>query len=201
MIARSRDALYASTEARLRALEHTLSQVSLPLLRIALGVVYIWFGALKFTASSPVGELVAKTVPFIPSHFFVPALGGFEVLVGIGLLIGRRLSIVALLMVAHLAGTFLVLVTQPGVAFQHSDPVMLTMTGEFVVKNVVLITAGLVLIGHIKFVESAHADRAPAATDVAAEPALAGEPALVTGVEPVDGRVMEAGPVAVPDRG
>jgi uncharacterized membrane protein YkgB len=187
MIGRSRDALYAATESRLRAFHHTLSQVSLPLLRIALGVVYIWFGALKFTDSSPVGELVAKTVPFLPSHWFVPALGGFEVLVGIGLLIGKRLAIVALLMVAHLAGTFLVLVTQPSVAFQNGDPLMLTMTGEFVVKNVVLITAGLVLVGHIRFVEGALADRAPAAGERAAEPA--------------GGRAVEAGPVTVPDRG
>lgn len=185
MIGRSRDALYASTEVRLRAMHQTLSQVSVPLLRIALGVVYIWFGALKFTDSSPVGELVAKTVPFLPSHWFVPALGGFEVLVGIGLLIGRRLAVVALLMVAHLAGTFLVLVTQPDVAFQNGDPLMLTMTGEFVVKNVVLITAGLVLVGHLRSAQGAHADRASV-----------GEPAA----EPAEGRAVEA-PVAVPHRG
>lgn len=50
-------------------------------------------------------------------------------------------------MIAHLSGTFLVLVTQPAVAFQDGNPLALTMTGEFVVKNVVLIAAGLVLIG------------------------------------------------------
>ena len=63
------------------------------------------------------------------------------------LLAGRHLPIVAALMVAHLTGTFLVLVTQPDVAFQNGNPLMLTMTGEFVVKNVVLIIAGLALIG------------------------------------------------------
>jgi putative oxidoreductase len=130
---------------RLRALGTTLGRASIPLLRISLGVVFIWFGALKFSSSTPVGELVAKTLPFLPSHVLVPALGAFEVLLGIGLLIGRRLEIVALLMCAHLAGTFLVLVTQPSVAFQDGNPFMLTMTGEFVVKNVVLITAGLVV--------------------------------------------------------
>jgi uncharacterized membrane protein YphA (DoxX/SURF4 family) len=112
---------------------------------VALGVVFIWFGALKVANATPVGDLVASTVPFLPKDVFVPALGLFEVLLGLGLLLGRRLEIVALLMVAHLCGTFLVLVTQPGIAFQHGNPVMLTMTGEFVVKNVVLITAGLVL--------------------------------------------------------
>jgi putative oxidoreductase len=108
-------------------------------------VVFIWFGALKFSSASPVGELVAKTVPFLPPQILVPALGAFEVLLGVGLLVGRQLEIVALLMVAHLTGTFMVLVTQPGIAFQHGNPFMLTMTGEFVVKNVVLITAGIML--------------------------------------------------------
>jgi uncharacterized membrane protein YkgB len=138
----------------LLAVQAILERISLPLLRIALGVVYIWFGALKFTDSSPVWDLVARTMPFLPPHLFVPALGGFEVLLGIGLLVGRRLALVALLMVAHLAGTFLVLVTQPDVAFQHGNPLMLTMAGEFVVKNIVLMTAGLVLIGRIRHAEA-----------------------------------------------
>jgi putative oxidoreductase len=137
----------ASIEARVSALRHRLAQVSLPLLRIALGVVFVWFGALKLTGSTPVGELVARTLPFLPAHWFVPVLGIFEAVLGVALLAGRYLAIVAALMVAHLTGTFLVLVTQPDVAFQNGNPLMLTMTGEFVVKNVVLIIAGLVLIG------------------------------------------------------
>lgn len=131
--------------SRLQPLADKVGRVSIPLLRVSLGLVFIWFGALKLTNATPVGELVANTVPFLPANVFVPALGLFEVLLGLGLLIGRRLEIVALLMVAHLSGTFLVLVTQPSVAFMHGNPLMLSMTGEFVVKNVVLISAGLVL--------------------------------------------------------
>ena len=137
-------------EERVAPLRDRLARVSLPLLRIGLGVVYIWFGALKLTGSTPVGDLVARTVPFLPAHWFVPGLGIFEALLGVALLVGRFLPVVAALMVAHLAGTFLVLVTQPGVAFQNGNPLMLTMTGEFVVKNVVLIIAGLVLIGRTR---------------------------------------------------
>ena len=48
-------------------------------------------------------------------------------------------------MLGHLTGTFLVLVTQPDLAFQNGNPLLLTMIGEFVVKNIVLMTAGLVL--------------------------------------------------------
>lgn len=90
-------------------------------------------------------ELVAGTVPFVPAGLFVPTLGILEVLLGVALLIGRYLELVAAFLILHLSGTFLVLVVQPGEAFENGNPMMLTMTGEFVVKNVVLIAAGLVL--------------------------------------------------------
>jgi putative oxidoreductase len=130
---------------RLRGLVNVADRAAFPLLRASLGVVFIWFGALKFIAATPVGDLVANTLPFLPKSFVVPALGAFEVLLGIGLLVGRYLGVVALLMMAHLTGTFLVLLVEPDVAFQNGNPFLLTMTGEFVVKNLVLITAGLVL--------------------------------------------------------
>jgi putative oxidoreductase len=118
---------------------------SLPILRISLGALYIWFGALKVADVTPVGELVARTVPFLPAHFFVPALGVFECVLGLALLVGRRMEFVAALMILHLLGTMLVLVTQPSVAFMNGNPLVLSMTGEFVMKNVVLMSAGLVL--------------------------------------------------------
>ena len=144
---------------RAEALGQEVSRYTVPLLRISLGIVYIWFGALKVFDVTPVGQLVAKTVPFLPEKLFVPGLGVFEVLLGLGLIVGRYLGIVALLMCAHLAGTFLVLVTQPQEAFQHGNPLMLSMTGEFVVKNVVLITAGLLLATRPREREPRHARR------------------------------------------
>ena len=118
---------------------------SLPLLRVSLGVVFIWFGALKVTNETPVGGLVAGTMPWIDSAWFVPLLGAIEVAVGVALIAGRRLTAVSCILVAHLAGTFLVLLLQPQVAFQHGNPLLLTTEGEFVVKNLVLISAGIVL--------------------------------------------------------
>jgi uncharacterized membrane protein YkgB len=132
--------------SRLDTMRQLVGRTSFALLRVSLGLVFVWFGALKITNSTPVARLVADTVPFLPSKWFVPALGVFEVVLGLGLLIGRWTAAVACLMIAHLAGTFMVLVTQPEVAFQGGNPLMLTMTGEFVVKNVILISAGLVLI-------------------------------------------------------
>jgi uncharacterized membrane protein YkgB len=139
------EAVTSTTRKHLLMTAALLNRASLPLLRISLGIVFLWFGALKLTDSTPIADLIADTVPFLPDTWFVPALGGFEVLLGVALFVGRRIGVVAALMVAHLGGTFMVLVMQPEIVFQRDNPLLLTMTGEFVIKNVVLIAAGIVL--------------------------------------------------------
>ena len=122
-----------------------LKRAALPLLRLSLGLVFVWFGALKIAGETPVADLVADTVYWVDPSWFVPLLGVFEVVVGIGLLLGRLLRIVLALFVLQMMGTFLVLVIQPEVAFQDGNPLMLTTEGEFVIKNLVLLSAGLVI--------------------------------------------------------
>jgi putative oxidoreductase len=122
-----------------------LERVALPLLRVSLAVVFIWFGILKIAGESPVTKLVADTVYWLDPAWFVPLLGVFEVLVGVGLLLGRGLRLVLFLFALQMIGTFLVLVIEPDVAFQHGNPLLLTSEGEFVVKNLVLLSAGLLI--------------------------------------------------------
>jgi uncharacterized membrane protein YkgB len=122
-----------------------LERLAPPLLRLSLGAVFIWFGILKIVGESPVGKLVADTVYWLDPAWFVPVLGVFEVLVGVGLLLGRGLRLVLVLFALQMVGTFLVLVIQPDVAFQHGNPLLLTTEGEFVVKNLVLLSAGLMI--------------------------------------------------------
>ncbi|MBI3996417.1 MAG: hypothetical protein HY352_02035 [Candidatus Omnitrophica bacterium] len=115
------------------------------LLRICLGVVFIWFGALKVSGHSPVVLLVTAAVPWFPPDVFVPFLGVWEILVGAGLLFRVALRLTLLLFWLQMAGTFLVLVLRPDIAFQYGNPLLLTTEGEFVIKNLVLIAAGLVV--------------------------------------------------------
>jgi putative oxidoreductase len=122
-----------------------LERAALPLLRVSLGLVFVWFGVLKIAGETPVTELVADTVYWVDPSWFVPLLGVFEVVVGIGLLLGRLLRIVLALFALQMMGTFLVLVIQPEVAFQDGNPLLLTTEGEFVIKNLVLLSAGLVI--------------------------------------------------------
>jgi uncharacterized membrane protein YkgB len=115
------------------------------LLRCAFGVVFVWFGMLKVLGATPVGDFVAGTLPWFDRSWLVPALGLFEVAIGLGMILDRLLVLVCAVLVAHLLGTFLSLVMQSSVTFQHGNPLLLDIEGEFVVKNLVLIAAALVL--------------------------------------------------------
>lgn len=122
-----------------------LGRWGIPVLRLSLGLVFVWFGALKVAGVSPVSDLVSRTVYWVDPSWFVPALGAVEVLIGVALLAGRALRLVLFLFWGELLGTFLVLVVQPDVAFRSGNPLLLTVEGEFVVKNLVLLSAGLVV--------------------------------------------------------
>ena len=127
-----------------------MNRYGVPLLRTSLAVVFIWFGVLKIIGQTPVYDLVARTVYWIRPEVFVPFLGVWEVAVGLGLLFAVALRLTLFLFWMQLAGTFLVLVIHPDVAFQHGNPLLLTTEGEFVVKNLVLITAGLAVGGTVR---------------------------------------------------
>ena len=120
------------------------------ILRVCLGVVFFWFGLLKVMGKSPVAELVAQTVYWVSPNFFVPFLGAWEMVVGAGLLCAVALRFTLFLFWLQMAGTLMVLVLRPDVAFQGGNPLLLTAEGEFVIKNLVLIAAGLVVGGTVR---------------------------------------------------
>lgn len=119
-----------------------------PTLRIALGIVFIWFGLLKVVDATPVADLVADIVPVVSDRTAVLVIGIVEVVVGLGLITGIAIRFTLGLFFLQMLGTFLVLVLRPGLSFD-GNPLRLTVIGEFVVKNLVLLTAGLVVAGSI----------------------------------------------------
>lgn len=121
---------------------------TMPALRILLGVVFLWFGALKVLGESPVAGLVSRTLAWADPHATVTLLGAAEVAFGLALVTGIALRLVLPLLVAHLAGTFLTFVMLPHLMFRGGDPLLLTESGEFVAKNLVLIAATIVLLCH-----------------------------------------------------
>ena len=127
------------------AVTTVLERYGITALRIALAVVFIWFGTLKVIGRSPVEDLVKDTIYFLPEDTFFIIIGVWEIIIGIGLLIPVALRFTLLLFWLQMAGTFLSLIILPGRAFQDGNPLLLTVTGEFIIKNLVLIAAGLVI--------------------------------------------------------
>jgi putative oxidoreductase len=134
---------------RLEAMDNSVRERLAPLgprlLQFSLGIVFVWFGMLKVVNASAVGGLVVATVPFADAAWFVPTLGVLEVAMGLAFVSGRFLRLVLPVFALHMAGTFLVLPMLPDVAFEQDNPLMLSVVGEFVVKNLVLLSAGIVV--------------------------------------------------------
>ena len=128
-----------------RQLVRFMAHYGIRFIRISLAIIFIWFGMLKAMGKSPVIELVSKTVYWFDPKTFIPILGLWEMVVGLGLLFRFALRVTLFLFWLQLAGTFLVLVIRPDIAFQGGNPFLLTTEGEFVVKNLVLISAGLII--------------------------------------------------------
>jgi putative oxidoreductase len=114
-------------------------------LRVALAIVFLWFGALKVLDRSPVEEIVKQTVFFLPGDSFFFLLGLWELAIGLGLLVPVAPRVTLVLFWLQMGGTFLTLVVLPELAFQGGNPLLLSVLGEFVVKNLVLIAAGLAI--------------------------------------------------------
>lgn len=123
------------------------------LLRWSLAVIFIWFGLIKVSGHNLVFDLVNSVMPALAAGTGFIFLGLIEVAIGVGLLINRwRLAVTAILVI-HLAGTFLTFATAPGLVFQPHFP-LLSFAGEFVIKNLTLAIAGIVVLIH-----EAHRDR------------------------------------------
>jgi putative oxidoreductase len=128
-----------------------MSSYAILIIRISLGIVFVWFGLLKVVGVSPVFDLASHVVYWLPAELFVPLLGIWEIAIGVGLLLGKALRVILSLLFLQLAGTFLVLIILPGAAFQGGNPLFLTTEGEFVIKNLVLIAAGVAVGGTVRY--------------------------------------------------
>jgi uncharacterized membrane protein YphA (DoxX/SURF4 family) len=127
-----------------------MARHGLPLLRISLGIVFLWFGALKFFPGlSPASDLAARTITtlsfgIVPSSVSVPVLAGWECLIGLGLLSGIFMRATLLLLAVQMAGTLTPLLFFPGEVFTRI-PYAPTLEGQYIIKNAVLISAAIVL--------------------------------------------------------
>ena len=129
----------------------TCSLVGSRTLHFGVGVVYVWFGVLKyFPQASPAEDLIGKTVSWaVNPEWFIPLLATWELAIGLGFLTGRFPRLTLALFFLHMPGTFMPMIVCPELVwteFPHSW----TLEGQYIVKNLVLIGAGLTLAGQLQ---------------------------------------------------
>ncbi|OGN27804.1 MAG: hypothetical protein A3A33_00515 [Candidatus Yanofskybacteria bacterium RIFCSPLOWO2_01_FULL_49_25] len=110
--------------------------------RIALFVIYAWFGILKIVGQSPatpmITALMAKTVPsFISPHLFFILLGSFEALIGLMFMFPKIQKYTNILFVLHMLMVWTPLILTPTMVW--SAWFVPTLEGQYIIKNLALI--------------------------------------------------------------
>ena len=127
-----------------------MSNYGILLLRYSLAMIFIWFGLLKPLGISPAQELVENTVYwFEDKSIFVKFLGWWEVVIGLTMCFRPLIRISIFLLFLQIPGTFLPLVLLPEVCFTDF-PYGLTLEGQYIVKNLIIISSALVIGGTVR---------------------------------------------------
>jgi uncharacterized membrane protein YkgB len=132
-----------------RLISRGLRWWGMSVLQLSLGIVFFWFGALKLVDMSPAADLVRNTVYWWDPDLFLPVLGVWEMVIGVCLLIRPLVRVAIPLLLVQMPGTMLPLVLLPEVCFTQF-PFGLTLEGQYIVKNLVLVAAALVVGGSLR---------------------------------------------------
>ena len=131
-------------------------------LRMSLGAIFIWFGMLKPLGMSPVIPLVKSTtswMPFLTPDQWVVAIGMWEMAIGVFFVFHDTIRLAIGLLAIQMIGTFLPLFILPDVTFQaNMIPFAPTLEGQYIIKNLMIISAALVVGGTVKVNERVEKD-------------------------------------------
>ncbi len=128
-----------------RTITRFMARHGVTLLRISIGVVFFWFGALKLVPQlSPAEDLIRQSITFLPMNLFLPFLALWEMAIGVGFITGKFMRVTILLLFLQMPGTLSPIVLRPDLVFTHF-PFGLTLEGQYMIKNLVLISAALVV--------------------------------------------------------
>ncbi len=133
-----------------RAITGWMATHGITALRWSIGIVFIWFGALKLAPGlSPADKLATDTAMVLTFNLLSEdvariGLALLELAIGIGLVSGRFLRLTLLLLFAQMLGTLTPMLIYPELVWR-TFPFVLTLEGQYIVKNGVLISAGLVI--------------------------------------------------------
>ena len=121
-------------------------------IRLSFGIIFIWFGILKPLHLSPAEGLLKATVTWLPfgsPDNWLIIIGWWEVVIGVFFLFEKTTRIAIILLLTQMIGTFMPLLFLPEVTFQSGNVLLPTMEGQYIIKNLIIISAALVLGGEV----------------------------------------------------
>jgi len=129
-----------------RSTTRVLARYSLTILRITVGIVFVWFGALKFfPGMSPAEHLIRESITFLSMDWFLPFLAALEVTIGVCYILGGKfLRVAVILMLGQMAGAMSPMVLRPDLIWVKF-PFVWTLEGQYVFKDIVLVSVALVI--------------------------------------------------------
>ncbi|MFD2288033.1 hypothetical protein GJU39_17215 [Pedobacter petrophilus] len=126
------------------------SRNGMTILRFSLGIIFIWFGILKFFPNVSVAEDIAGrtirkiTFGMVTKQYSMPFLALWECTIGIGLITGKKMVYILFILYLQMIGTFLPLVLFSGECWT-SVSFAPTLLGQYIIKNVVLVSSAIVI--------------------------------------------------------
>lgn len=123
-------------------------------LRASLGIIFVWFGILKpfgISAAEPLVLATVKWLPLLDPHGWLVVIGWWEVVIGVSFLFRSTVRLAIALLALQMAGTLMPLFLLPEVTFQAGRvPFAPTMEGQYIIKNLLIISAALVVGGTLR---------------------------------------------------
>lgn len=142
-----------------RRLAAFMRRVGTPALRYSLAIIFFWFGILKPLRLSPAEPLLLMTVDWMPAFeplTWLHIIGWWEVAIGLTFAFHRTVRIAIALLALQMVGTFQPLFILPTVTFQPGKiPYAPTMEGQYIIKNLLIISAALVIGGTARWKKGA----------------------------------------------
>ena len=118
------------------------------LIRLSLFIIFFWFGLLKPLGLSAAEQLVLDTVYWMPifsANVWLSIIGWWEVIIGLCFLFEKTTKIALVLLLLQMTGTFMPLIILPDVTFQNSNFFTPTLEGQYILKNILIIAAALII--------------------------------------------------------
>lgn len=131
-------------------LTHWMAENGIAFLRISIGIIFLWFGFIKyFPGLSPIEDLALRTTRVLTFNLFSDnamaiGLATLECLIGIGLITGKFLRATLVLLLIQLVGAISPVFIFPSEVFKII-PIVPNLAGQYIIKDIVLISAGILI--------------------------------------------------------